>query len=59
MRYRVTFTQYYEYEVEAETDDEAEEIAFEDFEAAMRSPIARLYYDDVEIDPLDDEEEEN
>lgn len=59
MRYRVTFTQYFNYEVEAETEDEAEEIAFEDFEVDMRSPIARLYYDEVDIDPLDNDEEED
>lgn len=59
MLYKVTFIQYYDYEVEAETDDEAEDIAFEDFEAAMRDPIARVYYDEVEVDPLYVDEEED
>lgn len=46
--YRVDFTKYYSYYVEAENEDEAIEIAEEDFRAEMRIPIADTTYDEVE-----------
>ncbi len=50
--YRIYFTKYYTYYVEAENEDEAIEIAEEDFRMDMRSPIADTTYDEVECDKL-------
>ncbi len=58
MRYTVTFTQYWTYDVEAKTTEEAEDLARERFEAAMRRPIAHTSYDEVDVDPDYDEEED-
>ena len=55
MRYSVCFTQYFEYEVEAENEDEAFDEAFEEFESDMRCPIANTNYDDVEIREIEEE----
>lgn len=46
-KYEVTFTQYSSYEVEAETEDEAIDIAYYEFEADMRYPVANTFYDEV------------
>ena len=59
MRYRVTFSQYSVYEVEAANENDAIDIAYKDFNAEMSYPVARTIYDDVEAEELDDEEEEN
>ena len=48
--YQVTFTKYYTYYVEADSEGEAIEIAEEDFRADMRYPIADTTYDEVEIE---------
>lgn len=48
--YEVTFIKYYTYHVEAENEDEAIDIAEEDFRADMRSPIADTTYDNVEVE---------
>ena len=48
--YKIYFTKYYTYYVEAETEDEAIEIAEGDFEADMRCPIADTTYDEVEVE---------
>lgn len=49
-KYTVTFIKYYSYDVEADNDDEAIDIAEEDFRADMRRPIADCTYDEVEVD---------
>lgn len=51
MKYTVTFYQTSTYVVEAENEDEAFEKAEPLFNEAMRRPIARTDYDDVEIEP--------
>lgn len=48
--YNVTYTQYYSYTVEADSEDEAESLAYDMFESDMRYPIANTFYDDVEIE---------
>lgn len=48
-KYTVFFHQIYEYEVEAENEDEAVNIAEEDFATDMRSPIANTVWDEVEV----------
>ena len=46
--YRVCFTQWWYYTVTAENEDEAIELATEEFESEMYRPIARTDYDEVE-----------
>ncbi len=63
MKYYVNFIQYHEYEVEADSESEAEDKAYEEFASDMRRPIAQCWYDDVEIDcdkedECEEEEEE-
>lgn len=56
MRYKVTFIQYEEYEVEAESEEAAEDIAYKEFDADMHRNVARTLYDDMEIECLESEE---
>lgn len=56
MKYKVWFTQYYSYEVEAEDEDTAIDLALDDFHSEMRRPIARTYYDDCEIEEVEEDE---
>ena len=58
MEYSVTFTQYWDYVVEAKTTEEAIDKAHEHFLADMRRPVAITSYDDVEVDPDWDEEDD-
>lgn len=64
-KYTVTFTQIYTYHVEvddegeedlteSDLEDKAFDQAYGEFEADMRRPIARTYYDDYDVE----EEEE-
>ena len=55
-KYKICFIQYYSYEVEAEDEDVAFEEAHEVFCSDMRDPIARTYYDEVEIEKIEEEE---
>jgi hypothetical protein len=55
MNYTVTFTQYWTYDVEAESDDEAENLAFEKFEADMHRSIACTAYDEINIEAEEEE----
>ena len=57
MTYTVTFTQYWQYEVEAKTTEEAQDLAYEHFKRDMYRPIAITTYDEVEVDPDWDEED--
>lgn len=57
MTYTVTFVQNHTYEVEANSESEAESIAYKEFANNMRYPVARTWYDEVEIEC--DEEEDN
>lgn len=56
MRYYVTFIQNHNYEVEANSESEAESKAYKEFASDMRYPVAHTWYDEVEID-YDEEEE--
>ena len=65
-KYVVTFTQNFTYHVEVNTEDE-EDLSEDDledmainqayghFEADMRYPVARTYYDDCEVEEDDEE----
>lgn len=50
MEYKVCFTKFYIYEVEADTEDEAIDLAFEEkFYNEMHRCIADCTYDEVEV----------
>ena len=49
-KYRVSFIQYHTYDVEAETESEAEDKAWKEFQSDMRSSVASTQYDDIEIE---------
>jgi hypothetical protein len=49
-KYNITYVQYHSYTIEADNEDEAERLAYKEFEADMRYPVANLYYDDIEIE---------
>lgn len=60
----VTFIKYHTYEVEISDETynngngwDAIKIAIEKFKSGMRSPIADISYDDVEVEFEDEEEE--
>lgn len=53
-KYKVWFTQYYSYEVEAEDEDVAIDLALDDFQSEMRRPIARTCYDEVEVEEIEE-----
>lgn len=57
MNYTVTYVQYHTYNVEADSDSDAESKAYKKFRADMCSAIANTHYDEVEIE-CDDEDEE-
>ena len=53
-KFKVIFTQYHEYYVEAETEDEAEDIAYKDFQSDMRRPVAQTWWDEIEVEEQED-----
>lgn len=55
-KFKVWFTQYYCYEVEAEDEDVAFDLAYEDFDTEMHRPIARTYYDEAEVIEIEEDE---
>ena len=56
MKYRVSFVQWYDYYVEADSEEEAIDIAEEDFVSDMRTPIANTTYDEVNVYELEEED---
>lgn len=51
-KYTVTFIKYYSYDIEADNEDEAIDLAYDEkFYPEMRSPIADCTYDEVEVEP--------
>lgn len=58
MRYQVTFTKYYFYDVEGHDVDTAIDEAYKLFRSEMTCPIADTSYDQLDIEPLDEEEED-
>ena len=52
-KYNVCFTKYYSYVVEADDENEAFDLAFEDgFDLDMHSCVADCSYDNVEIEEV-------
>ncbi len=58
MKYRVTFTQCYDYDIEAEDEDEAVSTAEREFRTDMLMPVARTVYDYVDVEEQEDSEDE-
>lgn len=50
MKYTVRFVQWYNYEFEADNEDEAVELAQEEFKHDVRSPIANLVWDEMIVE---------
>ena len=50
MTYTVTFTKYYSYDIEAASESEAEDKAYQKFRSDMCRPVASTWYDEVEIE---------
>ena len=48
-RFEVSFIQYHTYDVEADTEEEAEDKAFKEFQSDMRRSVSSTFYDDMEI----------
>lgn len=55
MKYNVTFTQYYSYMVEAENEEEAEDLARKKFYNDMCTPIARTWEDELDIEEMEED----
>lgn len=58
-RYNVIFTQNWAYTVEAESEDEAESLAFKEFQSEMRRSAGSTCYDDCETQCLDPDEDDD
>ena len=56
MRFVVTFTQYSDYTVEAKTESEAIDEAYKLFKRDAYYPAARTFYDEVDVEEIDEEE---
>lgn len=57
-RYNVIFTQNWAYTVEAENEDEAEALAFKEFQSEMRRSSGSTCYDYCETQCLDHDDED-
>ena len=55
MKATIRISQWYTYEVEGEDEDDCLDKAVEIFDNEMRKPIARTWYDEIEI--IETEEE--
>lgn len=51
--FNVTFTQYHNYIVEAESASQAEEIAEKEFTNQMRCAVAQTWYDECEVEEME------
>lgn len=52
-QFNVTFTQYHNYVVEAEDENEAEGTAYKEFLSDMRYPVAQTWYDECEVEEME------
>lgn len=55
-KFKVCFSQCYVFEVEAEDEDVAFDLALDDFHSEMRRPIVRTCYDECEIEEIEEDE---
>ena len=51
-KFRVSFIQYHTYNVEADTESEAEDKAWKEFRSDMCGSVASTQYDNIEIEDL-------
>lgn len=56
-KYLVTFTQYHQYEIEADSQDAACNIGYNVFAADMKIPVANTLYDEVEAELISGDED--
>ena len=55
MNYTVIFTQYHTYEVEANSESEAKNKAYQEFRSDMCRSVGKTWYDEVEVECDKDE----
>ena len=53
-KYAVTFAQYWEYEVEADNEDEAFDNAYHEFVSEMLYPVANTNYDEYLVEEVEE-----
>ena len=56
--YLVTVTQYHEYYVDAEDEDEAQKLGIKEFKADMRRAVADIHYDEVDVELVEEEDDD-
>lgn len=56
-KYNVCFTKYWIYTVEADSEDEAYDLAYEKFDCDMHSSISTCCYDYCDIECIDEDED--
>lgn len=57
MKYVVTFTKYYSYDIEAENCEEAKDKAYKEFASDMTKPSTNVVYDEVDIEEADEDDD--
>lgn len=58
MEYLVTVTQYHEYFVDADNEEDARKLGLADFRADMRRSVADIHFDEVEVECCEEEDDE-
>ena len=53
-KFEVSFIQYHTYNVEADTEEEAENKAFKEFTSDMRNGVSSTFFDDMEVKELEE-----
>lgn len=56
MKANITITRYYCYEAEGETERDCVSDALNQFYSDMSSPVASFWYDDIDIEEIEEEE---
>jgi len=56
--YLVVVTQYHDYYVDAEDENEAQKLGIKEFEADMRRAVADIHYDEVDVELVEEEDDE-
>lgn len=57
MKANITITRYYCYETEGETERDCVSDALNQFQSEMSMPVASFWYDDIDIEEIEVEEE--
>ena len=56
--YVVVVTQYHDYYVDAENEDEAKKLGIKEFEADMRRAVADIHYNEVDVELVEEEDDD-